>query len=111
MRLYLNVQDLVQHKRSPSQVTFFSQHHLQDVFAYKEVGVPVSRIFTVNPKGELILELAKGNKTSYSRLSELVKHVFPLRSSQQSAAFSCPEFSSFSYWRQPIAEVCFDELL
>uniref|UniRef100_A0A3B4ANE5 LNS2/PITP domain-containing protein n=1 Tax=Periophthalmus magnuspinnatus TaxID=409849 RepID=A0A3B4ANE5_9GOBI len=30
-----------------------------DVFAYKKVGVPVSRIFTVNPKGELILELAK----------------------------------------------------
>uniref|UniRef100_A0A4W6CDR3 phosphatidate phosphatase n=1 Tax=Lates calcarifer TaxID=8187 RepID=A0A4W6CDR3_LATCA len=35
-----------------------------DVFAYKQVGVPVCRIFTVNPKGELILEQAKGNKTS-----------------------------------------------
>uniref|UniRef100_A0A8D0A1R2 phosphatidate phosphatase n=1 Tax=Sander lucioperca TaxID=283035 RepID=A0A8D0A1R2_SANLU len=82
-----------------------------DVFAYKQVGVPVCRIFTVNPKGELILEQAKGNKTSYSRLSELVEHVFPLRSSQHSATFSCPEFSSFCYWRQPIAEVCFEELL
>lgn len=37
----------------------------KDVFAYKQVGVPVCRIFTVNPKGELILEQAKGNKTSY----------------------------------------------
>lgn len=37
----------------------------QDVFAYKQVGVPVCRIFTVNPKGELILEQAKGNKTSW----------------------------------------------
>ncbi|XP_041670387.1 phosphatidate phosphatase LPIN2-like [Cheilinus undulatus] len=82
-----------------------------DVFAYKQVGVPVCRIFTVNPKGELILEQAKGNKTSYSRLSELVEHVFPLRSSQQNATFSCPEFSSFLYWRQPIAEVCLEELL
>ncbi|XP_035511556.1 phosphatidate phosphatase LPIN2-like [Morone saxatilis] len=82
-----------------------------DVFAYKQVGVPVCRIFTVNPKGELILEQAKGNKTSYSRLSELVEHVFPLRSSQHSATFSCPEFSSFCFWRQPIAEVCFEELL
>uniref|UniRef100_A0A665WL47 phosphatidate phosphatase n=1 Tax=Echeneis naucrates TaxID=173247 RepID=A0A665WL47_ECHNA len=82
-----------------------------DVFAYKQVGVPVCRIFTVNPKGELILEQAKGNKTSYSRLSELVEHVFPLRSSQHNATFSCPEFSSFCYWRQPIAEVCFEELL
>ncbi|CAG5896190.1 unnamed protein product, partial [Menidia menidia] len=82
-----------------------------DVFAYKQVGVPVCRIFTVNPKGELILEQAKGNKTSYSRLSELVEHVFPLRCTQHSATFSCPEFSSFSYWRQPIAQVCFEELL
>uniref|UniRef100_A0A3B5AK79 phosphatidate phosphatase n=1 Tax=Stegastes partitus TaxID=144197 RepID=A0A3B5AK79_9TELE len=82
-----------------------------DVFAYKQVGVPVCRIFTVNPKGELILEQAKGNKTSYSRLSELVEHVFPLRSTQHNATFSCPEFSSFCYWREPIAEVCFEELL
>ncbi|KAK2886594.1 phosphatidate phosphatase LPIN2-like isoform X2 [Channa argus] len=82
-----------------------------DVFAYKQVGVPACRIFTVNPKGELILEQAKGNKTSYSRLSELVEHVFPLRSSQHNATFCCPEFSSFCYWRQPIAEVSFGELL
>ncbi|KAM8822722.1 phosphatidate phosphatase LPIN2-like isoform 3-T3 [Spinachia spinachia] len=82
-----------------------------DVFAYKQVGVPVCRIFTVNPRGELILEQARGNKTSYSRLSELVEHVFPLRSSQHSAAFSCPEFSSFSYWRLPIAAPRPEELL
>lgn len=37
---------------------------VQDVFAYKEVGVPVCRIFTVNPKGELIQEQTKGNKSS-----------------------------------------------
>ncbi|XP_075903556.1 phosphatidate phosphatase LPIN2-like isoform X2 [Nelusetta ayraudi] len=97
----------------PNKNPFFAAfgNRDSDVFAYKEVGVPVSRIFTVNPKGELILELTKGNKTSYSRLSELVEHVFPLKSSQQNAAFSCPEFSSFCYWREPIAHVCFDELL
>uniref|UniRef100_A0A673ZBZ8 phosphatidate phosphatase n=1 Tax=Salmo trutta TaxID=8032 RepID=A0A673ZBZ8_SALTR len=82
-----------------------------DVFAYKQVGVPVCRIFTVNPKGELILEQSKGNKTSYGRLSELVEHVFPLRSKEQSATFSFPEFSSFCFWRQPIDEVCLEELL
>uniref|UniRef100_A0A8C7RAU2 phosphatidate phosphatase n=1 Tax=Oncorhynchus mykiss TaxID=8022 RepID=A0A8C7RAU2_ONCMY len=82
-----------------------------DVFAYKQVGVPVCRIFTVNPKGELILEQSKGNKTSYGRLSELVEHVFPLCSKEQSATFSFPEFSSFCFWRQPIAEVCLEELL
>uniref|UniRef100_A0A3P9J552 phosphatidate phosphatase n=1 Tax=Oryzias latipes TaxID=8090 RepID=A0A3P9J552_ORYLA len=82
-----------------------------DVFAYKHVGVPVCRIFTVNPKGELILEQTKGNKTSYGRLSELVEHVFPLRGTQHNVTFSCPEFSSFSYWRQPIAPACLEELL
>lgn len=36
----------------------------QDAYAYKQVGVPDTRIFTVNPKGELIQEKTKGNKSS-----------------------------------------------
>ncbi|CAH2284874.1 phosphatidate phosphatase LPIN2 isoform X1 [Pelobates cultripes] len=76
-----------------------------DVFAYMKVGVPDCRIFTVNPKGELIQEQTKGNKTSYSRLSELVEHVFPLLDKEQSSAFTCPEFSTFCYWRVPLPEV------
>uniref|UniRef100_A0A8C5HHQ3 phosphatidate phosphatase n=1 Tax=Gouania willdenowi TaxID=441366 RepID=A0A8C5HHQ3_GOUWI len=98
---------------SPNTHPFYAAfgNRENDVFAYKHVGVPVCRIFTVNPKGELILEQAKGNKTSYSRLSELVEHVFPLRSSQYSATFSCPEFSSFCFWRQPVDDVCLEELL
>ncbi|XP_056289994.1 phosphatidate phosphatase LPIN2-like isoform X2 [Pseudoliparis swirei] len=82
-----------------------------DVFAYKQVGVPVCRVFTVNPRGELIPEQAKGNKTSYGRLSALVEHVFPLRGSQHGATFSCPEFSSFCHWRQPVGEVRLEEPL
>ncbi|XP_063155217.1 phosphatidate phosphatase LPIN2 isoform X2 [Candoia aspera] len=35
-----------------------------DVFAYMQVGVPDCRIFTVNPKGELIQEQTKGIKSS-----------------------------------------------
>ncbi|XP_068199797.1 phosphatidate phosphatase LPIN2-like isoform X2 [Antennarius striatus] len=104
-----DIQNLFSPNAHPFYAAFGNREN--DVFAYKHVGVPVYRIFTVNPKGELILEQAKGNKTSYSRLSELVEHVFPLRSSQHNAAFSCPEFSTFCYWRQPIAEACFEELL
>lgn len=37
---------------------------LQDAYAYKQVGVSEARIFTVNPKGELIQEMTKGNKSS-----------------------------------------------
>ncbi|XP_075441387.1 phosphatidate phosphatase LPIN2 isoform X5 [Ascaphus truei] len=76
-----------------------------DVFAYVQVGVPDCRIFTVNPKGELIQERSKGNKTSYSRLSELVEHVFPLLDKEQNSAFTCPDFSSFCYWKEPLPEL------
>uniref|UniRef100_A0A8C5HH83 phosphatidate phosphatase n=1 Tax=Gouania willdenowi TaxID=441366 RepID=A0A8C5HH83_GOUWI len=98
---------------SPNTHPFYAAfgNRENDVFAYKHVGVPVCRIFTVNPKGELILEQAKGNKTSYSRLSELVEHVFPLRSSQYSATFSCPEFSSFCFWRQPSDIITVDDII
>ncbi|XP_031439930.1 phosphatidate phosphatase LPIN2 isoform X2 [Clupea harengus] len=82
-----------------------------DVFAYKHVNVPLCRIFTVNPKGELTQEQSKSNKTSYSRLSELVDHVFPLLCKEQNSAFCHPEYSSFCFWRQPIAAVCLDKLL
>ena len=48
---------------------------------------------------------------SYSRLSELVEHVFPLLSKEQNEAFVMPEYSSFCYWRQPIPVINPDELL
>ncbi|KAM9500748.1 phosphatidate phosphatase LPIN2-like [Clarias gariepinus] len=82
-----------------------------DVFAYMHVQVPTCHIFTVNPKGEVIQEQTKGNKTSYSRLNELVDHVFPLVGKEQSAALNYPEFSSFCYWRQPVAEISQEDIL
>ncbi|XP_066480036.1 phosphatidate phosphatase LPIN2 [Tiliqua scincoides] len=82
-----------------------------DVFAYIQVGVPGCRIFTVNPKGELIQEQTKGNKSSYYRLSELVEYVFPLLNKEQNSVFECPEFSSFCYWREPLPEVNIEDLV
>ncbi|XP_061695529.1 phosphatidate phosphatase LPIN2 isoform X2 [Syngnathoides biaculeatus] len=98
-----DIKNLFQHNKQPFHAAFGNRAN--DVFAYKEVGVPVCRIFTVNPKGELIQEQTKGNKSSYGRLSELVEHVFPLLSKEQNEAFAMPEFSSFCFWRQPIPAV------
>ncbi|XP_042202863.1 phosphatidate phosphatase LPIN2 isoform X2 [Callorhinchus milii] len=81
-----------------------------DVYAYKKVGVPDYRIFTVNPRGELIQEQTKGNKSSYIRLSELVEHVFPLLSQEQCSAFIYPEYSYFNYWRDPLPDIRLEEL-
>ncbi|XP_030627282.1 phosphatidate phosphatase LPIN1 [Chanos chanos] len=77
-----------------------------DVYSYKEVGVPLNRIFTVNPKGELVQEHAKTNISSYGRLCEVVDHVFPLLIRANTSDFPCSDtFSHFTYWRDQLPEV------
>ncbi|XP_010295151.1 PREDICTED: phosphatidate phosphatase LPIN3 [Phaethon lepturus] len=79
-----------------------------DVYAYKQVGLPESRIFTVNPKGELIQELMKNHKSTYERLSEVVELIFPPLGHSGHVALVCPEFSHFAYWRPPLPAVDLD---
>uniref|UniRef100_UPI00398EB8E0 phosphatidate phosphatase LPIN1 isoform X2 n=1 Tax=Pristiophorus japonicus TaxID=55135 RepID=UPI00398EB8E0 len=77
-----------------------------DVYSYKQVGVPINRIFTVNPKGELIQEHAKTNVSSYVRLSEIVDHVFPLLKREHSSDFPCSDtYSQFTFWREQLPTV------
>uniref|UniRef100_A0A4W6EJ57 Lipin 1 n=1 Tax=Lates calcarifer TaxID=8187 RepID=A0A4W6EJ57_LATCA len=77
-----------------------------DVYSYKEVGVPLNRIFTVNPKGELVQEHAKTNISSYARLGEVVDHVFPLKMRASSSDFPCSDtYSHFTYWREQLPRV------
>ncbi|KYO33013.1 phosphatidate phosphatase LPIN1 isoform A [Alligator mississippiensis] len=74
-----------------------------DVYSYKQVGVSLNRIFTVNPKGELVQEHAKTNISSYVRLCEVVDHVFPLLKRSHSSDFPCSDtYSQFTYWREPL---------
>uniref|UniRef100_A0A8C3K8J3 phosphatidate phosphatase n=1 Tax=Calidris pygmaea TaxID=425635 RepID=A0A8C3K8J3_9CHAR len=74
-----------------------------DVYSYKQVGVSLNRIFTVNPKGELIQEHAKTNISSYVRLCEVVDHIFPLLKRSHSSDFPCSDtYSQFTYWREPL---------
>lgn len=48
----------------------------------------------------------------YSHLSELVEHFFPLVYSEgSSCALQCPEYSTVSYWREPLPELDLDTLL
>ncbi|XP_038553868.1 phosphatidate phosphatase LPIN2-like isoform X2 [Micropterus salmoides] len=106
-----DIRDLFNPQRQPFYAAFGNRTN--DAYAYKQVGVPDSRLFTVNPKGELTQEKTKGNKSSYSHLSELVEHFFPTLSVKGSAtsALDCPEYSSFSYWKEPLPELDLDALL
>uniref|UniRef100_A0A671XNU4 phosphatidate phosphatase n=1 Tax=Sparus aurata TaxID=8175 RepID=A0A671XNU4_SPAAU len=106
-----DIRDLFNPKRRPFYAAFGNRTN--DAYAYKQVGVPDTRLFTVNPKGELIQEKTKGNKSSYSHLSELVEHFFPMLSVEgsTSSAFDCPDYSSFSYWKEPLPELDLNALL
>jgi len=48
-----------------------------DAFAYRALGIPVSRIFTINPAGELKHELTQHFQTSYEAQSVQVDYYFP----------------------------------
>ncbi|KAM4623229.1 phosphatidate phosphatase LPIN3-like [Discoglossus pictus] len=80
-----------------------------DVVAYKQVGVPESRIFTVNSKGELTKEQNSSFRSSYSALSELVNVMFPPFPSCSGEALLSPGFSHFSFWRDPVPELNEDD--
>lgn len=84
---------------------------INDTWAYRAVGIHLSRIFTVNHRGELKLELIQAFQSSYTRLSDVVDQMFPPRhhdSDQESNFLS--EYSGFNYWRDPIPEVLIDDL-
>ncbi|XP_058259454.1 zgc:123305 [Hemibagrus wyckioides] len=98
-----DIRDLFSPHRQPFYAAFGNRTN--DAFAYKKVGVPETRIFTVNPKGELIQENSKSHKSSYSHLSELVEHVFPLLCIGRPASLDYPEYSNFSFWREPLAQL------
>ncbi|CCE62519.1 hypothetical protein TPHA_0C03670 [Tetrapisispora phaffii CBS 4417] len=54
-------------------------NRITDALSYRTVGIPSSRIFTINPDGEVHMELLElaGYKSSYVDINELVDQFFP----------------------------------
>jgi phosphatidate phosphatase LPIN len=71
-------------------------NRINDQWAYTAVGIPMTRIFTINPRGEVVRQkLSQVLSTSYKNLHEVVDQVFPPMDS-----FSASEsYSSFTFWR------------
>ncbi|XP_014674610.1 PREDICTED: phosphatidate phosphatase LPIN2-like isoform X2 [Priapulus caudatus] len=77
-------------------------NRINDTWAYRTVGVPTPRIFTINPKGEL----------KYSGQSDLVDHLFPhlhekdvVEGTKTGTFPASDQFSLFTFWRPPILDV------
>ncbi|XP_029901520.1 phosphatidate phosphatase LPIN1 isoform X2 [Myripristis murdjan] len=102
----------IKHLFYPNTEPFYAAfgNRATDVYSYKQVGVPLNRIFTVNPKGELIQEHAKTNISSYGRLCEVADHVFPLLIHGEVSDFPCSDtYSQFTYWREQLPDVTSEE--
>lgn len=73
---------------------------VNDVWSYQAVGIPLSRIFTINSKGEVKHEMTQTFQSTYSNMSYLVDQMFPSHLEEVPSE----DFSQFVYWREPIAE-------
>ncbi|XP_071960100.1 phosphatidate phosphatase LPIN3-like isoform X2 [Antedon mediterranea] len=87
-------------------------NRINDVWSYRAVGVPTTRIFTINPKGQVSQEISKTFKSSYNKLQDLADHVFPPLNSRKSVAFEeSSDYSSYTYWRPLMPELPSDDEL
>lgn len=109
-------------------------NRITDALSYRTVGIPSSRIFTINPDGEVHMELLElaGYKSSYIHINELVDHFFPpvkkypLPDDDARSTSTTPgspfgtsllaedksiyrqneeKFTDFNYWREPILSI------
>ncbi|CAG2166047.1 unnamed protein product [Oppiella nova] len=96
-----DIRDLYPSSRSPFYAGFGNK--INDTWAYRAVEIRPSRIFMINHKGELKLELIQNFQSSYTSLSDLVDQMFPPLHSDQTDFSS--EYSAFEYWRESIPDI------
>ncbi|XP_008805259.2 phosphatidate phosphatase PAH2-like isoform X1 [Phoenix dactylifera] len=70
-----------------------------DEISYLKVGIPVGKIFIINPKGKVTVNRRVDTK-SYTSLHALVNGMFPPMSSAEQE-----DYNSWNYWKLPLPEV------
>lgn len=76
-RLKPALEDDIEDDRTPFYAGFGNR--ITDAISYRSVKIPPHRIFTINPNGEVHMELLElaGYKSSYLHIGELVDQFFP----------------------------------
>lgn len=95
-------------KLFPSQTPFYAGfgNRLTDAQAYKVVNVPTHRIFTINPRGDIKLDLVETYRSTYLGLNDIVDQMFPPLTLRTSEVHE--DFTDFNYWRTPMPDVQID---
>lgn len=97
-------------KGSPFYAGFGNR--INDTWAYHAVGIPSSRIFTINPQGKVTHEFTKSFQTSYPHLRNLTDQLFPPIDRRDRVTLVEPDqYSHFTYWRQPLPSIDVNSLL
>lgn len=73
---------------------------LSDVITYKTLGIPTSKIFTINPQGNVVLELTKALTATHQSLNSFVDSMFPNLNSGIIVNFD-NQFTDATFWKFP----------
>jgi phosphatidate phosphatase LPIN len=79
-----------------------------DQQTYLHVGVPESRIFTINPKGEISQYTNTGFRKTYSEIAEMVDSVFPPLAADGGEPDEI--YTTFNFWAQPLYSGMIEDL-
>ncbi|TPX73139.1 phosphatidate phosphatase [Chytriomyces confervae] len=80
-------------------------NRITDVQSYRAVQVPLSRIFTIDPSGEIKLEFTRGYKSTYAKLNEIVERIFPVVADRsEDDTEKALEENDWEMWKQYLPE-------
>eukprot|EP00850_Spirogloea_muscicola_P006946 SM000034S12700 [mRNA] locus=s34:300726:307620:+ [translate_table: standard] len=70
-----------------------------DEISYEAVGIPKGKIYTINPKGEIVVN-KRVDVRSYTTLHDLVDDMFPPVNSAEAE-----DYNSWNYWKIPLPQI------
>lgn len=84
-------------------------NRITDAISYRSVGIPSTKIFTINTNSEVHMELLEltGYKSTYMNISTLVDHLFPplLNGNNRAQRVDTIDFTDTNFWREPLPEL------
>lgn len=103
IRCLTDIRSLFPETENPLYAGFGNKN--TDTISYSKVGIPNSRIFIINHRGDVKIENSLSIQTSYHDLCGKVDHIFPALDSR--TKLENLDFTAFHYWRYvPPAEMC-----
>lgn len=79
-------------------------NRITDALSYRSVEIPPSRIFTIDPTGEIRLDLISSYKSSYIKMNDIVDHIFPAFDPSSPPDHMIESFGDLEFWKSVITD-------